>query len=87
MLNGESQLPVDPLKDIKFRKADNKSLVYTLDYIKLQFEVVTNLYGEEIEKNPDLDRILNFIQEKGFEEKYTIPELLELVNTLDKKYE
>ena len=48
---------------------------------------MTNAYWEEIEKNPDLDRILHFIQEKGFVENYTIPELLELVNSLDKKYD
>ena len=82
MFDGNTKLSVDQDKDIKYGEADS-SPVYTLDYIKLQFELVTNAYWEEIENNQDLKIIVDFIQEKGFEEKYTISGLLELVNSLD----
>ena len=87
MFDGNTKLSVDQDKDIKYGEADRYP-VYTLDYIKSQFEIVTIAYWEEIEKNNDLVRIVNFLQKKGFEEKYTISELLELVNKLEnKKYD
>ena len=60
---------MDEQTDIKCRINPDIS-VKTINFIKYQFEIVRFDYTQKIKKNKDIERIVDFIQEKGFEEKY-----------------
>ena len=59
--------------------------VPTMEFIKRYLNEAKEYYKAELSDNQDLSKIMDFLELKGFDEKYNVNELLILVNSLKQK--
>ena len=63
----------------------NLAHVPTMEFVKREFNEAKQNYKLELSVNQDLCRIMEFIELRGFDEKYNVNDLLSLVNSLKQK--